>query len=403
VTAGYNVRPLMIGSMGSAQESIRCIGCDPGGVPLMAPKAMHHTFKLEDVDSRAALIIKQEMLSAGGEAAVCRGVIGLSSKKTDILVMGTRRQLQLATGKLRGQPFGAAAVAEEIRSVIRNMDRGRDHVLKWGGRRLELGKRTHVMGVLNVTPDSFSDGGRFLDTRKAVHRAIQMVAEGADIVDIGGESSRPGAAPVSAEAEKRRVLLVIRALAGKLDVPISIDTYRPETARAALDAGAEIINDIFGLRKNGMAELAAKRDVPVVLMHMKGSPRDMQKDPQYDDVLGDVHRFFLERIDIATRAGIDPEKIVLDPGIGFGKTADHNLRILSRLGELGGLGMPVLVGVSRKSFIGKVLGTGVDERLEGGLAAATAAILNGATIIRAHDVEANVRAARIADAIIGAG
>jgi dihydropteroate synthase len=393
----------MIGSMGSAQESIRCIGCDPGGVPLMAPKAMHHTFKLEDVDSRAALIIKQEMLSAGGEAAVCRGVIGLSSKKTDILVMGTRRQLQLATGKLRGQPFGAAAVAEEIRSVIRNMDRGRDHVLKWGGRRLELGKRTHVMGVLNVTPDSFSDGGRFLDTRKAVHRAIQMVAEGADIVDIGGESSRPGAAPVSAEAEKRRVLLVIRALAGKLDVPISIDTYRPETARAALDAGAEIINDIFGLRKNGMAELAAKRDVPVVLMHMKGSPRDMQKDPQYDDVLGDVHRFFLERIDIATRAGIDPEKIVLDPGIGFGKTADHNLRILSRLGELGGLGMPVLVGVSRKSFIGKVLGTGVDERLEGGLAAATAAILNGATIIRAHDVEANVRAARIADAIIGAG
>ena len=403
MTAGYNVRPLMIGSMGSAQESIRCIGCDPGGVPLMAPKAMHHTFKLEDVDSRAALIIKQEMLSAGGEAAVCRGVIGLSSKKTDILVMGTRRQLQLATGKLRGQPFGAAAVAEEIRSVIRNMDRGRDHVLKWGGRRLELGKRTHVMGVLNVTPDSFSDGGRFLDTRKAVHRAIQMVAEGADIVDIGGESSRPGAAPVSAEAEKRRVLLVIRALAGKLDVPISIDTYRPETARAALDAGAEIINDIFGLRKNGMAELAAKRDVPVVLMHMKGSPRDMQKDPQYDDVLGDVHRFFLERIDIATRAGIDPEKIVLDPGIGFGKTADHNLRILSRLGELGGLGMPVLVGVSRKSFIGKVLGTGVDERLEGGLAAATAAILNGATIIRAHDVEANVRAARIADAIIGAG
>jgi dihydropteroate synthase len=403
VTAGYNVRPLMIGSMGSAQESIRCIGCDPGGVPLMAPKAMHHTFKLEDVDSRAALIIKQEMLSAGGEAAVCRGVIGLSSKKTDILVMGTRRQLQLATGKLRGQPFGAAAVAEELRSVIRNMDRGRDHVIKWGGRRLELGKRTHVMGVLNVTPDSFSDGGRFLDAHKAVERAIRMVAEGADIVDIGGESSRPGAAPVSAEAEKRRVLPVIGALARKLDVPISIDTYRPETARAALDAGAEMINDIFGLRKKGMAELAAKKDVPVVIMHMKGSPHDMQKDPRYDDVLGEVHRFFRERIEAATQAGIDPEKIVLDPGIGFGKTPDHNLRILSRLGELGGLGMPVLVGVSRKSFIGKVIGTVVDERLEGGLAAATAATLNGATIIRAHDVEANVRAARIADAIMGAG
>ena len=400
---GYNVRPLNIGSMGSAEESIRCIGCDPGGVPLMAPKAMHHTFKLERVDSRAALIIKQEMLTAGGEAAVCRGVIGLSSKRTDMLVMGTRRQLQLAMGKLRGQPFGAAAVAEELEAVIQNMDRGRDQLIRWGRRRLELGKRTHIMGVLNVTPDSFSDGGRFLDPKEAVEHGIRMAAAGADIIDIGGESTRPGAAPLSAEAEKKRVLPVISALAQRTVVPISIDTYKPQIARAALDAGAEIINDIFGLRKKGMAELAARRDVPVVIMHMKGRPRNMQLDPFYEDVMGEMHRFFRERLNIAAQKGIDAGKIILDPGIGFGKTVDHNLRILARLGELKGLGRPLLVGVSRKSFIGKILATGVDGRLEGGLAAATAAIMNGATIIRAHDVEAAVRAARIADSILGAG
>ena len=369
----------------------------------MAPKAMHHTFKLERVDSRAALIIKQEMLTAGGEAAVCRGVIGLSSKRTDMLVMGTRRQLQLAMGKLRGQPFGAAAVAEELEAVIQNMDRGRDQLIRWGRRRLELGKRTHIMGVLNVTPDSFSDGGRFLDPKEAVEHGIRMAAAGADIIDIGGESTRPGAAPLSAEAEKKRVLPVISALAQRTVVPISIDTYKPQIARAALDAGAEIINDIFGLRKKGMAELAARRDVPVVIMHMKGRPRNMQLDPFYEDVMGEMHRFFRERLQIAAQKGIDAGKIILDPGIGFGKTVDHNLRILARLGELKGLGRPLLVGVSRKSFIGKILATGVDGRLEGGLAAATAAIMNGATIIRAHDVEAAVRAARIADSILGAG
>lgn len=402
MTVGYNIRPLTIGSMEQAKEMIRCIGCDPGGVPLMAPKAMHYTLKLEQVDSRAALIIKQEMLTSGAEAAVCRGVIGLSSKRTDILIMGTRRQLGLAMAKLRGQPFGAAAVSAELAGVLSNMERGRNHVLRWGGRKLDLGKRTHVMGILNITPDSFSDGGLFLDPRKAKERGLEMVSEGADIIDIGGESTRPGAVPLSAEAEKKRVIPVISALAGKTNVPISVDTYKPKIARAAIDAGAEIINDISGLRRKGMAELAARHDVPVVLMHMEGIPRNMQKDPFYDDVCGQVHRFLRERMDFAVQKGIDPGKIILDPGIGFGKTASHNLQLLARLGELGGLGRPLLVGVSRKSFIGKVLDLPAESRLEGGLAAATAAIMNGATIIRAHDVEATVRAARLADAIIGA-
>jgi len=391
-----------IRSLGGAEERIRGIGCHDGGIPIMAPKALHHTLKLEGVDSRAAIIIKQEFLSAGGEAAVCMGVIGLSSKRTDILVMGTRKQLLRAADKLQGQPFGAGLAASEISAVLRNLERGRNFVLKCGGRRLDLGKRTHVMGVLNVTPDSFSDGGRFLDTDRAVQQGLRMAEEGADIIDIGGESSRPGAAPLSATAEEKRVLPVIRKLADRLRVPLSIDTYKPGIAAKALDAGASLINDIFGLRKKGMAELAAGKDVPVAIMHMQGTPRSMQQAPSYGDVMGEVHSFLAARVQHAEEKGVDPGKLLIDPGIGFGKTVEHNCELLARLGELRGLGKPILVGVSRKSFIGKLLDLPVEQRLEGSLAAATAAVVHGASVIRVHDVAASVRAARIVDAILRA-
>jgi dihydropteroate synthase len=361
---------------------------------------MHHTLKLERVDSRAAVIIKQEMLSVGGDAAVCRGVVGYSSRFTDILVMGTLRQLELAIGKLRGQPFGGAQAAGEMEAVLRNLESGRDFTLRAGKWKLKLGDRTHVMGILNVTPDSFSDGGSFMLTEDAVIHGLMMAEQGADIIDIGGESTRPGAPPLSAAAEKKRVLPVIRRLAGRVKVPISIDTYKPEIADEAIDAGADIINDICGLRKKGMAELAARRDVPVIVMHMKGTPRNMQIDPEYADVVGEIHRFFRERMEFAQEKGMNPHKIVLDPGIGFGKTVGNNFEILARLREFRGLGRPILVGSSRKSFIGKVLDLPLDQRLEGGLAAAVAAVMNGASIIRAHDVLETVRAARIADSVV---
>jgi len=399
----HNARLLNIRDLGRSEEAIRLVGCDPGGIPIMAPKAVWHTFRLERVDSRAALIIKQEMLSSGGDAAVCRGALGRTSKLSDILIMGTRKQVRRALGKLGYQPFGCREIAAELSSVIANLDRGQNFTLKWGRRRLRLGKRTHVMGILNVTPDSFSDGGHFLDAGAAVEHGLRMVEEGADLLDIGGESTRPGAAPLSLSAEEKRVLPVIRALAGKVDVPISVDTYKPALAARALDAGASVVNDIFGLRKKGMAELLARRDVPVVLMHMQGTPRNMQLSPVYKDVVGEVHSFLHERLRFAERSGIDPEKIVIDPGIGFGKTSEDNFRLLSRLGELRGLGRPILVGASRKSFIGRTLDLPVDRRLEGSLAAAVASILNGASIIRAHDVAETARAASIADAIIRAG
>lgn len=399
----HNARLITVRDLGTSEEAIRLVGCDPGGVPIMAPKAIHHTFRLERVDSRAALIIKQEMLSAGGDAAVCRGALGRTSKLSDMLVMGTRKQVRRALGKLAYQPFGCREIARELGGVIANVDRGRDFTLKCGKRSLRLGKRTHVMGIINVTPDSFSDGGQFLDAAAAVEHGLRLVDEGADILDIGGESTRPGAAPLSRAAEERRVLPVIRALAGKVDVPISIDTYKPAVAARALDAGASVVNDIFGLRKKGMAGLVARRDVPVVIMHMQGMPRNMQLAPGYKDVVGEVHAFLHGRLGFAARAGIDIEKTVLDPGIGFGKSAEDNFRLLSRLGEFRGLGRPVLVGASRKSFIGRALDSPADRRLEGSLAAAVSAIQNGASIIRAHDVAETVRAARIADAIVSAG
>lgn len=260
--------------------------------------------------------------------------------------------------------------------------------------------RTLIMGVLNITPDSFSDGGEFYDADKAIERAVQMVEEGADIIDIGGESSRPGADPVSDSEELRRVLPVISALNETIDIPISIDTYKSVVAEKALDAGATIINDISGLRgDNLMAQLASERDVHSIIMHMKGTPRTMQVNPSYDDLMTELVNYFEERIAFALSTGISREKIILDPGIGFGKRVADNFVILNELQKICDLGYPVMIGPSRKSFIGKTLELPENERLEGTSASITAAILNGAKIVRVHDVKEMRRVVLISDAI----
>jgi dihydropteroate synthase len=268
----------------------------------------------------------------------------------------------------------------------------------------ELPKRTLVMGILNVTPDSFSDGGRFLDRDAAVRHALGMVRDGADIIDVGGESTRPGGEPVSIEEEIGRVVPVISELAARIDRPISIDTYKSATAAAALDAGASVINDISGMAFDPeIRKLAAARRCPVVLMHIKGTPRDMQKNPTYDDVIGEITDYLRQRILEAVQAGVDERMIIVDPGIGFGKAVRHNLEILRRLGELRSLGRPILVGVSRKSTIGQVLGgLPPEERLEGTAAAVAISIAGGASIVRVHDVREMVRVARMTDAILRA-
>jgi dihydropteroate synthase len=256
------------------------------------------------------------------------------------------------------------------------------------------------MGVLNVTPDSFSDGGRRLDPARAIADGVAMASDGADIVDIGGESTRPGAQPVSAGEEMDRVLPVIEGLRRASGAPISIDTYKAQVASAALNAGGDIINDISALRfDTEMAGLAAREQVPVILMHMRGTPRTMQLEPRYDDVVAEVRAFLAERASFAVAAGVARDQIVIDPGIGFGKTIEHNLRLLRELPQLVSLGYPLLIGASRKRFIGKILDLEADERLEGSLATAVAAVMHGANIVRVHDVKETWRAVRMADAI----
>ncbi len=265
---------------------------------------------------------------------------------------------------------------------------------------LTLGERTHVMAILNVTPDSFSDGGQYLDVQQAVDHAKLMVEDGATLVDIGGESSRPGASPVSTTEELDRVLPVIRAVTDALDVVISIDTSKAEVARKALEAGAHIVNDITALRGDAeMVSVVTEMDAGLILMHMKGTPRTMQQAPQYEDVVRDVHDSLRESVRCAEAQGVAAERIIIDPGIGFGKTAEHNIELLKRLAEFRSLNKPMLIGTSRKSFIGNILQLPVTERVEGTVATVCWAIAQGADIVRVHDVKANVRAALMTDAL----
>jgi dihydropteroate synthase len=273
--------------------------------------------------------------------------------------------------------------------------------LEWSRFCLDFSQKTHIMGILNVTPDSFSDGGLHFDKSSAVNRALRMAEEGADIIDIGGESSRPGAEPVSIEEETRRTIPVIEALAKELRIPISIDTYKSEVAKRAIDAGAAIVNDISGLRFDPeMPGMVAAYQVPVVIMHIRGTPKNMQKNPTYQALIPEILDYLRDGIGMATDAGISEEMIIVDPGIGFGKTFEHNLEIINNLRAFTVLRKPVLTGPSRKAFIGKILGDApAAERLEGTIAAVAVSIMNGANIVRVHDVREMAQAAKVADAI----
>jgi dihydropteroate synthase len=275
-------------------------------------------------------------------------------------------------------------------------------LLKCGSRVLDLSSPV-VMGVLNVTPDSFSDGGKFVDLNAALERVTQMVSEGAAIIDVGGESTRPGAAIVSAEEELQRVVPVIEAICKRHDVLVSVDTSKPEVMRAAVAAGTGLINDIRALTEPGSLQVAAASGAAVCLMHMQGQPQSMQAAPRYDDVLAEVSTYLRTRVQVCVDAGIALERLMIDPGIGFGKSLEHNLALLAQLRVLHGLKLPVLIGVSRKSLIGAVLGQPIAQRVHGGLALATAAVLAGAKIIRTHDVAATFDVVRMAHALRQAG
>lgn len=395
-----NIRIKTISSLKEAQGEIAKIGSDKRAIALMAPKAVHLVIKVEELAAPTANILKQEMLSVGGECAIARDALTLKQKKTDILLMGTIKQYERVLEKLALQPFGLKELGNEIRQLLRDYDTTWSRALKIGNKNFRFGSKTYIMGILNVTPDSFAGEG-ILDPEKAVERALQLEEQGADIIDVGGESSRPFSKPVSLEEELRRVMPVLKKLTSRINIPFSIDTYKSKVAEKALKLGASIVNDISGLRTDKkMPSVVAKHKAKVVIMHMKGTPRTMQVNPFYKDVISEIYDFLNERINFAQLHKIKKENIIVDPGLGFGKRLEDNFEIMHKLNEFKSLGCPLLVGPSRKSFIGKILDLPVEERLEGTLGAVSACIANGADIVRAHDVKECVRAAKIMDALV---
>jgi dihydropteroate synthase len=394
--------PRLIACLASTvtDEEMALAGVHSDGVRIMGAKAAFLVVRLDAIDFRLAQKVKDSMLALGADAAVEESAWAGAGKATPLVVMGTRRHFKELLKILSVEAGDAALLGEAIAQTFDYYNRT-DFLLRVPSGELRLvPDRPAIMGVLNVTPDSFSDGGKYADGKAAVARGVELAAEGAWAIDVGGESTRPGSLPVDAEEEKARVLPVISALAKKASCPISVDTYRASVAEAALDAGASIVNDITALSGDpAMAALVARRGCPVVLMHMKGTPRTMQKSPFYRELMGEVAGYLRAAIDSAVAAGVNREQIIIDPGIGFGKTCGHNLQILQRLKEFASLGRPILVGPSRKAFIGKVTGAPVEKREFGTAAAVALAVAGGAHIIRAHNVAQMREAAAVAAAI----
>ncbi len=387
------VRKRIIGE--DRKKWLERIGVDKEVYDLLSKKMELHFFEIKDAPPAVGNIIKQTALSCGTDAAVHRDVITGKKEKSSVILFGTCRELEKVAESLKNQPFGLGRIAEDILKLLK-----RKPATVWKIREGEINlEKPVIMGILNVTPDSFSDGGRFFEKERAVEHGLRMVEEGAEIVDVGGESTRPGAEPVPEKEELRRIIPVIQELAEK-NIVVSVDTYKAKVAEEALEAGARIVNDVSALRfDERMGDVVKKYGAGLVLMHMKGTPRDMQKNPYYEDCMDEIYTFLEERIEYTRERGVEQEKIVVDPGIGFGKRQVDNLTILKNLSELSPLGRPILIGPSRKSFIGNILNLPPEERIEGTLASLGWAYLGGARIFRVHDVREAKRFLSVFDEI----
>ncbi len=402
----WNVRVIAPPAGEAAAAEMRRLACPERSIERMAPKADALAVVLEGATPAQANLLKQEMLAAGGDAAIrpeaWLGSTGPTAPETtDVVLVGTRLELEtLLLGLDQVPAADLPEMGREVADALAGSERRTFEVPLPRGS-LTVGPRPALMGIVNVTPDSFSDGGEHFDADAAVEHGRRLADEGADILDVGGESTRPGSDPVRPEEELRRVLPVVERLAATVDVPVSIDTRRGRVARESLAAGARIVNDVSGLQGDpDVAAAAADAGAAVVIMHMLGEPKTMQVDPHYENLLGEVCRHLRNGIAVARRAGIGEERIVVDPGIGFGKTLEHNLSLLARLGELRSLGRPILVGPSRKRFIGEL--TAVEtpaERTFGTAAACALAVAAGALVLRVHDVRQMREAVAVAAAV----
>jgi len=391
------LREVRFTSVGETHDFLTNMGVSCGGARLMAEKALPLNIVVEDMSCAEANILKQEMLILGGDAAIHRDVITGNQERSDVLLLGSRSQMRKLCTRMQRQCFSLPEIGRELEQHLEV----RGFVFAFRGGELACRERTHIMGILNVTPDSFSDGGLFRDPETAAEHALLMEKNGADVIDIGGESSRPGADTVTVDEEISRIIPVFERLQDTAHIPLSVDTRHAEVARKALEAGASIVNDITGFEDPAMIEAAASSGAGVIIMHMQGKPQTMQDNPRYDDVVADILRFLETRAGKAIKGGVKEHSIMVDPGIGFGKTPMHNIEILHKVADFRTLGFPVLIGASRKSFIGKTIGLEPGERLPADTAVTTYCTAQGIDMVRVHDVKENVAARDMARLLHG--
>jgi len=397
------IKLLKIGSLEKAKKELKAIGVDRAAIHIMEGKSICYAIKIKGCKFYHANVVKQEALALGIDCAVHKGVITAKSKFTDCLILGDVKRLYKLSEKLNSQNFKfLRKLSQEIKEALDNAV-FKNPVFKFKGKIVEFKDNFMIMGILNITPDSFSDGGDFYNPDRALFRVEEMMEEGADIVDVGGESTRPFSEPVDVEEELGRVIPVVEAIKRKFpEALVSVDTYKAKVAEEAILRGVEIINDISGLGfDETLGNVLARSSCGIVEMHIKGNPKNMQENPHYDDLIGDINDRFGEILEKLDRLGVERDRVILDPGIGFGKKVHHNLEILNNIESFKIWGRPILVGTSRKSFIGGI--TGVKEpkkRLPGTISSNVLAYTKGARIFRVHDVRANREALALARAIL---
>ncbi len=393
------IKLLKIDSLDKAKDELKSIGVDPAAFHLMEGKGICYAIKVYNCKFYHANILKQEALSLGIDCAVEKNTVSAKTKESDCLILGDVKRLYKLADKISKQNFSfLKEIGSKIKESLDNLLRG-EFLFAFRDKHYSLKDRFLLMGILNVTPDSFSDGGEYLTVDKALKRTEEMLSEGADIVDVGGESTRPFSEPISVDEELKRVVPIVEAIKNSFpQVVVSVDTYKSKVAQEVLELGVDIINDISGLSfDDKLIEVLSKSDCGIVQMHIKGKPKDMQINPEYDDVVKCINEKFYEILRRLDEKNIARERVVLDPGIGFGKRVEHNLEILNSIEAFKIWGRPILVGSSRKSFIGKILGIeNPKDRLFGTIASNTLAFVRGARIFRVHDVKAHKEALSIA-------
>jgi dihydropteroate synthase len=402
---GYKIRKLELKSKKQGLGEFEKIGATLPGQNIMVNKIFPVALKIKGIKPRAADILKQEMLSRMGDVVTSRDSLIQTKGTTDVIILGTEKSIRSLAEKIKCQPFGLKMLSEDITAYLSLLSENkRQKTITIGNKVFDFDSiicGALVMGILNITPDSFFDGGFYNQKEKAFRRAEEIVKEGADIIDAGGMSSRPGSQSVSIDEELTRVIPVIKHIRDNYDVLISVDTYRSEVAAEAIRAGVCIVNDISGLVMDEKTiSVAAKAKASLVIMHMQGTPLTMQENPFYGDVIDEIYDFLYSQSCAAIAAGVENTRIIIDPGIGFGKKLEHNIEILAKLKDFTNMGFPVMAGASRKSFIGDLLGgLPADARLYGSVSAAVCAFINGAGILRVHDVKQTVEALKIARAV----